>query len=123
MEKDANTTLPGTQDTGNLWLMKAGCVDPSQGKGCLVLTDKIFGIADVCDANNVGCTIPEGLGAWETQIRFDHKFVSLTPVPDNTWLDSGGRLANCTMTILNENSILESCLTKDDQANPVAPPP
>ena len=57
---------------------------------------RVFAIADV-DNPNDSDEVPEGLGAWEDQKRFDHKFISLTPVPDNTWLESGGRIANCTM--------------------------
>jgi len=122
MEKDANVVLPGTQETNNLWLMKAGCVNPEEGKGCLVIDDNVFNIVDV-DNPNDSDSEPEGLGAWETQIRFDHKFVALTPVPDNSWLQSGGRIANCTMQILTEDSILQGCVSKDDQANPGRPGP
>jgi hypothetical protein len=99
----------------NLFLMKAGCVVPEEGKGCLVIDLNIFAIADV-DNPNDSDSVPEGLGAWEDQKRFDHKFISLTPVPDNTWLQSGGRIANCTMMVLTEDSILEGCVTKDDPA-------
>jgi len=95
--------------------MKAGCVVPEEGKGCLVLEDRVFAVADL-DNTNDSDSIPEGLGAWETQIRFDHKFLAIDPIPDNTWLQSGGRIANCTMVIENENSILQGCVTKDDPA-------
>ena len=97
----------------NLWLMKAGCVVPAEGKGCLVIDLNVFAVADL-DNPNDSDEVPEGLGAWEDQKRFDHKFISLTPVPDNTWLQSGGRIANCTMVIVSENNILEGCVTKDD---------
>jgi hypothetical protein len=97
----------------NLFLMKAGCVVPEEGKGCLVIDLSIFAVADL-DNPNDSDEDPEGLGAWEDQKRFDHKFISLTPVPDNTWLQSGGRIANCTMMVLTEDSILEGCVTKDD---------
>jgi hypothetical protein len=138
MEKSVN----GTPEA-NLWLTKAGCwlrdsqgnlildshgnkqanpVLAAEGKGCLVIEDWVFGIFDV-DNPNDSDENPEGLGAWETQIRFDHKFISLTPVPDNTWLDSHGRIANCTMTIVSENNILQGCVTKDNPNNMGRPGP
>ena len=62
--------------------------------------------------------MPEGLGAWEERIAFDHKILDVSAVPDNTWLESGGRIANCTMFVLTENCILIGCVTKDDPAVP-----
>jgi len=115
MEKDANPLLPGIQDSANIFLMKAGCVNAAEGKGCLEIDLWISAIADI-DNPNDSDEDPEGLGAWEDQKRFDHKFISLTPVPDNTWLESGGRIANCTMMVLTEDWILEGCVTKDDPA-------
>jgi len=116
MEKDANPLLAGIQDSANLWLMKS-CVAPKEGKGCLEIDLWISGIFDT-DSPNDSDLLPEGLGAWEDQKRFDHKFISLTPVPDNTWLESGGRVANCTMMVLTEDWILEGCVTKDTVAPP-----
>ncbi len=116
-----NTPVPGVRMEkdpayANLWLMKAGCVVPEEGKGCLVINLRIFGIADT-DSPNDSDNLPEGLGAWEDQKRFDHKFISLTPVPDNTWLESNGRVASCWF-IVSENNILEGCTTKDTVAPP-----
>jgi len=65
------------------------------------------------DSPNDVDTIAEGVGAWEEQIKYDHKIVRLNAVPDNTWLQSGGRIAICTMTILTENWTLTGCVTKD----------
>jgi hypothetical protein len=117
MEKDAQPLVAGTQDTGVIWLMNAGCVVPQEGKGCLVIDENVFGIFDVDNDNDSDADI-EGLGAWDTTIRFDHKFIALTPVPDNTWLQLGGRIANCTMLIDNENTIVRGCVSKDDDNVP-----
>ncbi len=68
------------------------------------------------------CT-PEGLGAWEHLLTFDHNFVYVQTAPDNAWLTSGGRVVNandaggCFVTIESENSILEGCVTKDAFVN------
>jgi hypothetical protein len=122
MEKDCDPNTDGVQSNCNLWLMKS-CVDAAAGKGCLEIDEWIFGIVDL-DNPNDSDDIPEGLGAWENQIRFDHKFISLTKVPDLTWLLSGGRLpgndgeqgyvAGCYISIMSEDNILEGCVTKDD---------
>jgi len=102
-----------------LWLMKDVC-DPDKpdagrlaaGKGCLVINKMVYAIDDTDSPNDSG-DIPEGLGAWEEQIKYDHKLLTVKAVPDNTWLESGGRHAICTMTILTENWILTGCVTKD----------
>ena len=122
MEKDAQVNVPGTQNAGVLWIMKGGCVDPTLGKGCLAIDEWIYGIFDV-DNSNDSDNVPEGLGAWEHRVYFDNRFVSLTPIPDSDWLTSRGRLVNvgvtgCFITIQNESSILEGCVTKDDPAVP-----
>ena len=122
VNKDPRVTTGDAEQGSNLWLMKAGCVNPAEGKGCLEIDIHVYGIYDE-DSPNDSDDLPEGLGAWEHQTRFDHKFVSLTPVPDNTWLQSGGRIANCTMMVLTENSILEGCVTKDDPNNLGRPGP
>jgi len=115
MMKDAQVNVPGVQDTANLWVMKS-CVDPTKGEGCLEIDEVISGIADVCNSNDIGCTVPEGLGAWEHEIFWDKQFVSISTTPDNTWLTSGGRVFppnGCFVTIVNESDLLEVCVTKD----------
>ncbi len=105
-----------TTNNGVLWVTKAGCwkidpatgkpatdpitnqpiIDPTiaaanNGKGCLVIDEKIFGIHDLCNPNNVnaqgtpeapGCSTPEGLGAWEHLLTFDHNFVYVQTSPE-----------------------------------------
>jgi len=113
MEKDANVLKTGVDTVNNLWLHMGGCVDADEGKGCLRVEKWVFEAWDV-DSPNDSDTVPEGVGAWEEQKKFDHKIIALTPVPDNTWLESDGRIAICNYTILTENWILEGCVTKDD---------
>jgi len=117
MLKDCDTGKPGIQKSCNLWLMApgSGCAsatDKEEGKGCLVIDKWVFGARDV-DSPNDSDTIAEGVGAWEEQIKYDHKIVRLATEPDNTWLEQNGRIANCSMTILTENWILTGCVTKD----------
>ena len=117
MEKDANVLEPGVQTTNNLWIMAGGCINPEEGKGCLVIEKWVFNAYDSDSPNDLD-TEPEGLGAWEERIAYEHKILGVTPVPDVTWIESGGRFANCTATVLTENWILSSCVTKDDPAVP-----
>ena len=115
MMKDARANVPGVQDTANLWVMKS-CVDPTKGQGCLEIDEWVYGIADVCNSNDIGCTVPEGLGAWDHEIFWDKQFVSVTTAPDNAWLTSGGRVippGGCSLTIEGESDLLEGCVTKD----------
>jgi hypothetical protein len=102
------------------------------GKGCLAVDVWLKSASDDDDINDSDL-LPECLGAWEHQVRFDHKILrfvdDLNPAtidtsdpPDGdadvSWLESTGRIANCTPTLLEENSILEACVTKDDPNEP-----
>lgn len=117
MEKDANVLEAGVQTENNLWITKSGCLSAEEGKGCLVIEKWVFNAWDT-DSPNDSDSEPEGLGAWEEQIKFEHKILAVTPVPSNEWLESGGRVANCTATVLTENWILTGCVTKDDPSEP-----
>jgi hypothetical protein len=57
-----------------------------------------------------GGELPEGLGAFEFQLKFDHKIFDITITPDSDWLPVG-RTANCTMTIVTENDIRFGCVS------------
>jgi len=124
MEKDCDTVTAGIQTNCNLWLMAPdlGCPNAAEGKGCLVI-NKV--VAEACDGDSPNDldTVPEGVGAWEEQIKYDHKIVRLTAEPNEAYLESGGRIAYCTMTILTENWILTGCVTKDGGAGWGAPGP
>jgi hypothetical protein len=146
MNKDCDVSTPGIQTSCNLWLMNPkfkggvefgtnppvtlppadanGCVLPEKGKGCLAVDVWVSaGAGDLDDTNDLD-TAPECLGAWEHQVRYDHKIISfvdnLNPITvdtngdtvlDSSWLESTGRVANCSVSVLAENWILEGCIT------------
>jgi hypothetical protein len=106
---------PDGSNNCTLWVQKNNC-QPTLGKGCLEIDVWIRGIQDVCNPNDIGCTTPEGLGAWDHEMFWDKQFVSVTTAPDNAWLTSHGRVIppnGCFVQILNEQSLMEGCVTKD----------
>jgi hypothetical protein len=135
MVKDCDPNTEGIQDNCNLWLMNTkfagkttpeelppaddnGCVIASEGKGCLAV-DVWLKSADDEDDTNDSDDLPECLGAWEHQVRFDHKILKFVNELDPYgWLESEGRIANCTISVLTEDWILEGCVSKDDPAEP-----
>ena len=56
-----------------------------------------------------GGELPEGLGSFEFQVKFDHKIfdISITSLPD--W--ANGRTIDCSMSIITENDIRFVCAT------------
>lgn len=110
MVKDADVLTAGVQDANNLWLMQAGCVDADAGQGCLVIDDNLSGIYDVDDSIDSD-TVPEGLGAWQTEILFDDESVTLNPVGDKTWLESAGNTAGCGSMTLSPGYMITYCST------------
>jgi hypothetical protein len=130
MVKDCRTDIAGIQDSCNLWLMDKefagktlpealpaaddnGCVIAAEGKGCLAVDVWLKSADDVDDPNDADLD-KECLGAWEHQVRYDHKIIRFLNVLDQPWLESTGRIANCTISVLAENWILEGCVTKDN---------
>jgi len=82
----------------NLWLMKDGCVNPDEGEGCLLIEEWVT-------------WVPEpGLGAFEFQLKFDHKVFDIA-IQEGPFLGSTGRLTNCSMTIVTENDIRFGCVS------------
>jgi hypothetical protein len=73
------------------------CPDPT-------LQDFVDGIVD-----KDGGELPEGVGAIEFQVKFDHKVFDLSIEESNDW--TNGRLPNCNMTIISENDIRFGCVT------------
>jgi len=57
-----------------------------------------------------GGEVPEGLGAYEFQLKFEHKIVDLT-ITNGSFLGGTGRTVLCTMTIITENDIRFACVT------------
>jgi hypothetical protein len=108
----------------NLWLMRhPNCgpdnllppCDPNTGMGNLLIQEKASAIAN-------GHGDPGGLGAYEKQIKFDHKLFNLV-VTDSGFLGSTGRSVNCTMTIVTENWIMFGCVSTGDVDGPTATGP
>jgi hypothetical protein len=103
-----------TPDQANLWLCEGvNCSDingPIDGRGQLTIDENVSGISGD----------PWGAGAFEFQVKFDHKVFDI--VADATgWLYDTGRAeppGACAMTIINENSITFACVSKN--ANPPA---
>jgi hypothetical protein len=55
-----------------------------------------------------GDEIGEGLGAYEFQLKFDHKIFDIS-IEDESYLGSTGRTVICEMTIVTENDIRWAC--------------
>ena len=141
MIKDGSMTTAGIQSTINLWLCKQPNDDcglrswwggPMIGKGVLDIAELIFLHADI-DSPNDTDTLPEGLAAYEEQLKYDHKIFDISVADagfdglDNdqdgyidevgeSVLDARGRAnINCNTTILTENWILFGCVTAGQQ--------
>jgi hypothetical protein len=109
MVKDVDPSTPAVEALANLWLCEGpGCT--GQGEGQLVIKEWAF--------NADG---PEGLGAYEFQLKFDHKIFDIE-IEDAGFLGSTGRTVNCTMTIISENDIRFGCVSSDPTPGPPIPP-
>jgi uncharacterized repeat protein (TIGR01451 family) len=130
MYKDKHPLTLTRENVVNLWL----CQEPYNG-----IPAGFGGIGNVpntslnCTENGEGRLVvgevitnvndPEGAGAYEFQIKFDHKIFDIE-VTDTGVLYSTGRVpglyGGCLNTIINENSILFGCVSKDpDSAPPI----
>jgi len=102
MIKDTDTDVSVIDDDVNLWLCDApwpACA--ANGAGHLDIFENVTG------AN----LDPDGIGAYEFQIKFDHKIFDIT-VEDLSWLSNGGtRTVDCSMSIVTENWILWGCVS------------
>ncbi len=56
-----------------------------------------------------GGELPEGLGAFEFQLKFDHKIFDIQIVSSQDW--SNGRTIDCSITVITENDIRYGCVT------------
>jgi uncharacterized repeat protein (TIGR01451 family) len=93
--------------------------DDGDGLGCAsddcLISDSSDWDGDPEDLDCDGGEVGEGLGAFEMQIKFDHKlFQHPTLDFSNTVLDDTGRVVNCTHDIITENWVLFGCTTKAD---------
>jgi hypothetical protein len=131
MVKDVDDpSTPGVDSLANLWLCEGDRCDEAKGEGSIVIDERVLNVRGD----------PDGVGAYEFQVKFDHKIFDITvcegdqpadPVtglcPDivvgssHHWLYEHGRVPNwptglggCDMTIVNENAILFGCVSKDN---------
>jgi len=96
MRKDVDLSTPEVDSLANLWLCEGpACV--LNGEGELVVAELVSSISD-----------PDGLGAYEFQLKFDHKIFDIA-VEDAGFLGSTGRTVDCSMTVISENDIRFDC--------------
>jgi hypothetical protein len=129
MVKDTNPDTPEIESTANLWICEPGtgaCTVGEQGKNSLDIYERLYLNPDI-DSPNDADTDPEGLGAYEFQIRYDEKvFEHPIQVVDQGFANGafGNRLPSwngfdaCAITVMTENWILFGCGSKDNPATP-----
>ena len=105
MQKDVDPSTPGVDSLANLWLCEGGTCTLN-GEGELVIEEWVFNAND-----------PDGLGAYEFQLKFDHKIFDIV-IEDAGFLGSTGRTVDCTMTIITENDIRFGCLSSGSMPGP-----
>jgi len=141
MYKDKHPETPTRQNVVNLWLCTpayAGNFPAPVGPGNYLPAPPLFtqvGGLPLCNENGEGRLIigevlvnvndPQGLGAFEFQLKFDHKIFDIT-ITGSGWLyttgrvpDLGSGVGGCTPTIINENYILFGCVSKNPQVGGV----
>jgi hypothetical protein len=69
-----------------------------EGEGTLVIQE-------------VATNITEPLGAWEIQIKFDHKIFNVATDPNEALFTDHGRVPNCGIGVVTENWILFGCVS------------
>jgi len=112
MVKDANGNTAESSELANLWLCK-GSTCTANGQGHLDVNEDVLNVSGDAD----------GVGAYEFQLKFDHKIFDID-IEDSGWLYSTGRIAGapgiggCSATIVTENDIRFGCVSKNPQ-NPV----
>ncbi len=98
MQKDTDDDATEVEDSFNLFLE----IDPVTGD--LVCVD-IYELV----SNAVNLAPIEGVGAYEFQLKYDHKIFDIT-IEDASWLSNGGtRTVDCSASIFTENFILWGC--------------
>jgi hypothetical protein len=112
MVKDTNGNTDESSELANLWLCQ-GNTCTANGEGHLDVNEVVLNVGGDSD----------GVGAYEFQLKFDHKIFDINIEPTN-WLYSTGRIpgavgiGGCAATIVTENDIRFGCVSKNPQ-NPV----
>jgi hypothetical protein len=96
----AGPTVNKSPTSANLWLCEVGPCD-GPGEGDLEIQEIV---------NNVS----EPLGAWEIQIKFDHKIFSVEIDPNEDLFTDNGRVPNCSYNVVTENWVLFGCVSTGD---------
>ena len=98
MLKDIDPSTGDVESVASLWLCEGGtCVN--NGEGELLIVERVFNAND-----------PDGLGAFEFQLKFDHKVFDIE-IEEGPFLGSTSRPTNCSMTIVSENDIRFGCVS------------
>ncbi len=97
MEKDIDTDASTIDNAVNLFIQKDG----AGGFVPLIIYELV---------SNPG-NDPDGVGAYEFQLKFNHKLFDIE-IADTSWLSNGGqRTVDCSMTIITENDIRWGCVS------------
>ena len=105
MDKDVDPSTPGVDSLANLWLCE-GTTCTHNGEGELVIAEQVFNAND-----------PDGVGAYEFELKFDHKIFDIV-IDDAGFLGSTGRTVDCTPTIIDENAIHFGCVSSGSGPGP-----
>ncbi|MGB6894440.1 MAG: hypothetical protein WBF37_00630 [Dehalococcoidia bacterium] len=103
MEKDLDEDATAIVDVSNLFLemVDTDADTVPDSLECLTVYELV---------TNAG-NDPDGVGAYEFQLKFDHKIFDIT-IEDSSWLSNGGaRDVDCSMTIISENDIRFGCVS------------
>jgi len=104
MEKDIDEDATEIVDVSNLFLEMVdtdGDTVPDS-LACLTIYELV---------SNAG-NDPDGVGAYEFQLKFDHKIFDIS-IEDSSWLSNGGtRTVDCSMSIFLENDIRWGCVSE-----------
>jgi len=100
MEKDIDTDGTSIIDLSNLWLCEGPtCTGPGQGE--LTIYELVSNVSND----------PDGAGAFEFQLKFDHKIFDID-IEVTDWLSNGvTRTVECDMSVITENWILFGCVS------------
>lgn len=105
-----------------------GCgINPPVGPTvCQIAAENFIPGQSVVDCE--GDEVAEGLGAWELQVKYDHKLFAQPVLNCGAYLGSTGRAVQPQVSVITENWSLFGCVTKDPtpgapDGNPNGPNP
>jgi uncharacterized repeat protein (TIGR01451 family) len=109
MEKDIDTDATSIDNDANLFLCKD---DPNTvGDECTWYGNGVRTLTIYELVSNPG-NDPDGVGAYEFELKYDHNIFQQPVITDTGWLSNGGwRTVDCSMSIINENAIWWGCVS------------